>query len=253
MSRAASDRRWTAPRAIKGILVLQVFIALFLMGGDLLSALPRLAFPSEQPGFDSPVRPGDQTRRFSPRDTPLGPTRPYPSTRDMPNRLLFESDGDTLTLTGAIAPGDADRLQTHLTTLPAPPATLRLNSPGGAVHDALDIGRQIRAAGFDTTLRAGDICLSACPYMLAAGVTRTVDDAAQVGVHQHYFDTNTVLPAFLAVADIQRGQAEVMGYLNAMGIDPLVMRHALATPPDEIYVLLPEELVTYKFIERPAD
>lgn len=253
MSRAAPGPRWTAPRAIKGILALQVLIALVLMGGDLLSALPRLAFPSDQPGFDNPVRPGDQTRRFSPRDTPLGPTRPYPSTRDMPNRLLFESDGDALTLTGAIAPGDAERFETHLGTLPAPPATLRLNSPGGSVNDALAIGRRIRSDGFETTLRSGDICLSACPYMLAGGVTRTVDVDAQVGVHQHYFDANTVLPAFLAVSDIQRGQAEVMGYLNDMGIDPLVMRHALATPPDEIYVLLPEELVTYRFTEDPQE
>ena len=39
-----------------------------------------------------------------------------------------------------------------------------------------------------------------------------------------------------------------MTYLDDMGIDPLVMRHALVTPPDEIYVLLPEELRAYNFV-----
>jgi hypothetical protein len=31
-----------------------------------------------------------------------------------------------------------------------------------------------------------------------------------------------------------------------MGVDPLIMRHALITPPDEIYVLLPEQLIEYE-------
>jgi hypothetical protein len=33
-------------------------------------------------------------------------------------------------------------------------------------------------------------------------------------------------------------------------LDPLVMRHALATPPDEIYILLPEELERYRFVSE---
>jgi len=98
---------------------------------------------------------------------------------------------------------------------------------------------------------AGDICLSACPYILASGSTRNIHDDAQVGVHQHYFGTNSALPAFLAVEDIQRGQGEVMTYLHDMGVDPLIMRHALVTPPDEIYVLLPEQLTTYKMDTEP--
>ena len=52
----------------------------------------------------------------------------------------------------------------------------------------------------------------------------------------------------MAVEDIQRGQGEVMIYLEEMGIDPLVMSHALTTPSDEIYLLLPEELERYNFV-----
>jgi len=39
-----------------------------------------------------------------------------------------------------------------------------------------------------------------------------------------------------------------MTYLDEMGIDPLVMQHALSTPPDEIHVLLPSELLECRFI-----
>ena len=84
--------------------------------------------------------------------------------------------------------------------------------------------------------------------MLMGGVTRRVDDAAYVGVHQHYFGENVVQPAFLAVEDIQRGQGLVMGFLADMGADPLLMQHALVTPPDEIYIFLPEELVLYRIV-----
>ncbi len=244
-------RLMSAKGAITFILGLQLCIALFLMGRDLMAAIPHIAWPSSQPGFDTPVIPGDQTRRYAPRDTPLrpadegNPARPYRSTGDMPARLSFEQDSETLTITGQIAQGDAERFSDFLEAATGGIDTVRLNSPGGSVQDALAIGRTLREAGFDTLMGAGDICLSACPYVLASGTERRIHDAAQVGVHQHYFGTNTALPAFLAVEDIQRGQGEVMRYLDDMGVDPLIMQHALVTPPDEIYVLLPEQLTGY--------
>ena len=244
--------KFTAKTAIKAVLAVQLGIALFLMGRDLMAAIPHIAWPSNQPRFDTPVLPGDQTRRYAPRDTPLrqadegNPARPYRSTGDMPTRLSFEIKGETLTLTGQIADGDAARLADYLKTNPQTLSHIRLNSPGGSVRDALIIGREIRENTYDTLMGATDICLSACPYVLAAGTNRTIHEDAQVGVHQHYFGTNSALPAFLAVEDIQRGQGEVMAYLDEMGVDPLIMRHALMTPPDEIYVLLPTQLQSYK-------
>ncbi|MEL6889667.1 MAG: hypothetical protein AAFO86_13295, partial [Pseudomonadota bacterium] len=114
---------------------------------------------------------------------------------------------------------------------------------------ALALGRHIRMKGIATRMLPGEFCYSACPYLLAAGPSRDISQGASVGVHQHYFGENTLLPAAFAIEDIQRGQAEVMAYLDEMGIDPLVMTHALSTPPDQIYVLLPEELDQYGFTQ----
>ena len=36
-----------------------------------------------------------------------------------------------------------------------------------------------------------------------------------------------------------------MEYLSEMGIDLRLMRHSLATPPDEIYILTAQELIDY--------
>ncbi|MCP1168129.1 hypothetical protein NHG85_06245, partial [Limimaricola sp. ASW11-118] len=214
------------------------------------------AWPSTAPQLTEPVRPGDQTRRFRPDRLPAPPRRdgtPLPDTAEMPDRLRVRIEEGRMTLTGRIAPGDAARVATALERAEPPPATALLDSPGGSVTDALAIGRMLRDLGIGTRIGAGAVCLSACPYILAGGATRRVDESAWVGVHQHYFDQNTALPAIFAIEDIQRGQGEVMGYLLDMGIDPALMRHALATPPDEIYLLLPEEMERYRLASSEPD
>lgn len=234
-------------RTLRWLLTGQVVLALGLILVDIGPTIPRLLSPSSQPEMDAPTRPGDQTRRYRPRD----PSNPGPGiSPDMPRRLLTESvevDGRAaLRLRGAIAAGDADRIVEALQR--DRPELLTLDSPGGSVSDALQIGRVVREIGTDTHLPAGAVCLSACPYIFAGGVARDVDDAARLGVHQHSFGESTILPAFLAVEDIQRGQAEVLEHLDAMGIDLRIMGPALATPADEIYILTVDELETWNVV-----
>lgn len=248
---------FTVRGVILGILGVQMALAVLLAGRDVVNALPTLLSPSRMPTLDQPIRPGDQTRRFNPADLP-GRDRGDPAQRisipdpgDMPSRLRFDRlDDGVLLLTGAIAPGDAARLNDTLDTVTATtaPTRVRLHSPGGSVSDALAIGTRLRDEGLTTEMMAGDICLSACPYIFAGGITRMAEDGALLGVHQHYFGENTVLPAFLAVEDVQSGQAEVMAHLDALGVDVRVMQHALSTPPDEIYILTREELSEYEVI-----
>ena len=239
--------------AIRVIFVAQLAMGAWLVGHDLSVGLPRLFAPPVE-RIDVPTAPGDQTRRYEPATLPAQPASPgrrhFPQLDKMPTSLRFERDGDAARLSGAIAEGDARRFADWLAAEETPPVTLWLQSPGGSVTEALAIGRRIRADGLATGVDAGDVCLSACPYILAAGVLRTVDPAGMVGVHQHYFGESTVLPAFLAVRDIQRGQSEVVGYLAGMGVDLRLMQPALATPPDEIYILTPQELERFRLTTR---
>ena len=245
-------RRASPGTAIKAILGVQFAIGVLLVSGDLSDGWQGLRFAPPAPHLDRPVSPGDQTRRYRPDSQPAGPeTRPFPATTDMPDRLTVtqvEIDGQqALRLVGRIAPGDGARLTERLAEEDMPDR-IYLHSPGGSVSDALDLGRSLREAGFSTWVAAGDICLSACPYLLAAGVERHADAEAFVGVHQHYFGENTVLPAFLAVEDIQRGQGLVMAYLDEMGVDLRLMQPALLTPPEDIYVLLPQEMQDFDLV-----
>lgn len=235
-------------KVLGGVLVFQLALGMLLFWGDLRDGLRMPGFAPTSPALTEPIRPGDQTRRFSPDRAPA-PGRPMPDTPFSERLILTPLEaGTTALLEGTIAPGDAPRIAKQLEAMAPDLENIILNSPGGSVQDALDLGRALRNGGWQTGMRENDICYSACPYLLAAGVARDIPDSASVGVHQHYFGENTLLPAFVAVEDIQRGQGQVMEYLDRMGIDLRVMRHALVTPPDEIYVLLPSELRAYGFI-----
>lgn len=237
---------------IKLVLALQMGVGAILVAGDMASGWQGFGLRPNAPAMDQPVAPGDQRRRYRP-DAPGRemPGRPFPETGDLPPRLRVDpveyEGAPALRILGTIAPGDGARLAETLAAHDILPPIL-LHSPGGSVADALALGRYFRDAGARVTVAAGDLCLSACPYLLAGGAERMVDPDGSVGVHQHYFGENTVLPAFMAVEDIQRGQGVVMEYLVEMGIDPQVMQPALMTPPEEIYILLPEELENYGLV-----
>ncbi|MGR3369134.1 MAG: hypothetical protein ACU0CC_01780 [Sagittula sp.] len=235
-------------RTLAAVLIFQVGIGTLLVLGDIRSAPFSLPFSSPQaPRLSEPVRPGDQRRTYDPaRDRPT--VQPSRDAGELPDRLTLTYEDATWRLEGTIEDGDAQRLMPQITEADPKIETLVLQSPGGSVRDALDLGRHLRAAGIATSVLSGEICYSACPYLFAGGATRTAEPSASIGVHQHYFGESTILPAFVAVEDIQRGQAEVMTYLDDMGLDVRVMSHALATPADEIYILLPEELERYGFI-----
>lgn len=236
-------------RILTGVLVFQLVIGVLLIVGDVQQGGLRLpSFWTSTPRLTEPVRPGDQRRVFKPsRDRPA--TAPARDPGELPDRLVLTQDrGAVWRLEGAIREGDAERMIDQLDRADPRPGTLILQSPGGSVSDALALGRHLRSEGINTVMLSGEFCYSACPYLLAGGTSREIATDASIGVHQHYFGENSLLPAFIAVEDIQRGQGEVMAYLQEMGIDPLVMQHALTTPPDEIYILLPEELERYGFV-----
>jgi hypothetical protein len=241
MTTARKGRAASTGRVLRWLLGGQIALAVLLVGLDLGPYIPGMLAPPRAPELDQPTRPGDQTRRYRPRT----PASPGPGTGpDMPRRLLAAPttiDGEAaLSLRGAIAPGDAERIAVELDTVR--PAIVTLDSPGGSVVDALDIGRALRNLGADTRLEGAAVCLSACPYAFAGGVARSASEEARLGVHQHSFGNDTILPAFLAVEDIQRGQAEVLAHLDAMGVDLRIMGPAMATPAREIYILAPDEL-----------
>jgi hypothetical protein len=212
-----------------------------------------------QPSPTQPVAPGDQTRRFDPRKIPTlpGDERPrgpvlLPDT--MADIKFTYSDteefGRVMLVSGPIQEGDSDRFEIELAEQAEKPQTVALHSPGGAVAEALRMGRLIRDQGLNTMIAPDAVCNSACPLILFGGVERIVSRQGWVGMHQAYLGKDTFLTSRDTAFTIQALQAEVMSFISDMGVDPLVLAHAMATPPEDIYYLLPEQLENYHVATR---
>ncbi|MFD1798069.1 hypothetical protein ACFSC1_19045 [Paracoccus aurantiacus] len=230
--------------AIRAVLISQVLLAAAIICMDLRGSPGNAA-----PGLFAPPVDGPSVRPYRPD---LGPPQPgAPAMRPMPDSLQFKVEDGAISIVGQIAGGDADRFAGWLDQNRPAETRISLDSSGGSVADALAIGRTLRAGGYDTVVEDGAVCLSACPYILAGGVTRQATEGAVVGVHQHFFGKNTLLPAFMAVRDVQRAQASVMDYLDEMGVDLRLMSFALRTPPEEIHILDDEKMREFNLVTDP--
>ena len=137
-------------------------------------------------------------------------------------------------------------------------ALVVLESEGGSVHAALDLGRHIRKLGLDTTVghkveldrdkdakgeRRASIspradCQSMCPFVLLAGVHRTVPEKARVMVHQIWLGDRREDPAAGSYsADdlslVQRDIGKIAQYTVEMGGSIEIVDLAVRVPPWE--------------------
>lgn len=239
---------------LKLILGMQVFLFIVTVVLDL--EYRWLRYFNESELRTGPVEPGDQRRLFEPRKIepnvfPPETKRQVTLPEDMPKRLSFTVEqlpnlGRLILIYGNIEPGDFNRFVEYYKSLVKPPNIIAFSSPGGSVMEALELGRFIRTQNADTVMLPGMYCFSACPYMFGGGVKRTAYSQSAIGMHQHYYDESIVLPAFWAVEDIQVGQGLTMKFLIEMGVKPELMIYSLNTPPDEIYILVENELLETK-------
>jgi hypothetical protein len=90
-------------------------------------------------------------------------------------------NGDVVSINGGI--DESDYYKFVLQTTGMARATVRLNSPGGSLAEALAIGRVIRLRQYGTAVDSGNICHSACPLIWLAGSPRQLAATASLGFH----------------------------------------------------------------------
>jgi hypothetical protein len=215
-----------------------------------LSGQQPLALPTELapilPAFD-PGAPGGLP----------GPDVSTPmDTLRQPLEIKLGSGGE-LTVTGTIMPGSAASFAEAVASYAEYVKTVALDSPGGSVLDALEMGRLIREKGFATSVAAGSLCASSCPLVFAGGEERLATARSAIAVHQIYAATpsDSTLASRLAAAgsamsDAQTMTAEISRYLIDMGVDAEVWLRALETPPDRLSYFSPEDLTRLKLATR---
>ena len=104
----------------------------------------------------------------------------------------------------------------------APGDVVLLSSPGGALNQAAIMGEVIRTRGLVTAVATAGAsgklrpasCASACVLVYAGGQTRYGIAGSRLGVHR--FTTST--PVSDPLAEAQRIQGMVLGYMTKMGV-----------------------------------
>ncbi|KJC33883.1 hypothetical protein UP09_34755 [Bradyrhizobium sp. LTSP885] len=102
-----------------------------------------------------------------------------------------------------------------------------LSSPGGLVDQAAIIGETIRARGLFTAVGTADasgkvrpaICASACVLIFAGGEDRYGIRGSMLGVHRFRVPKPTDDP----VAETQRSQGLLLGYMTGMGVSSSIV------------------------------
>ena len=167
--------------------------------------------PADLTYVPQPILPPATTEDGGGRPRPALTTAP--EVLDEPLNIALGSNG-LLSLTGTIDPGSAQRFADEIAARGEYVSTVLLDSPGGSVDDALQIGRLILEKGLSTEVRDGGLCASSCPVIFASGSTRIAGPEAAIGVHQIYAAALSASPldalsvAGVAMADAQTATSE---------------------------------------------
>lgn len=137
------------------------------------------------------------------------------------------SDGtEVIFVDGEITVGDEEKFREL--TIKYKSAVVVLNSPGGVLKPALEIGRQVRLRGYSTIILEERECASACALIWLAGTRRIISGSGRVGFHASYIDEGG--------RKVESGVANAMVgfYLSQLNLSENAVIFATLAPPDEV-------------------
>jgi tetratricopeptide (TPR) repeat protein len=174
---------------------------------------------------------------------------------ELPNTVFMQgkiTKADIKVFQTLLAPYlDPKYLQTHQKPLwfkPDPSEStfnVSLDSQGGEVMAALELGRLFRKARVTAIVGKGRKCLSSCIFLLAGAVRRNFIEDHVVGIHRPYSSsTNASSYESMQESTLKLGE-QVRTYLMQMNIPDSLYEDMRRVPPEQIKMLSPNELEKY--------
>jgi uncharacterized protein YecT (DUF1311 family) len=136
-----------------------------------------------------------------------------------------------LEFTGRIVDGDAEKFLTA--TAGRKSVMIILQSPGGLVKEALEIGATIRTRGYSTLAPPGEGCYSSCALIWVSGAKRYMSPDSIIGFHAAYVEENG------QYRESGVANAEIGAYLNTLGLRIEAIRFFTTAGPDNFLTLSP--------------
>ncbi|WGS21650.1 hypothetical protein [Bradyrhizobium sp. ISRA463] len=161
-----------------------------------------------------------------------------------------------LAISGDIGVASASWLHDQLKKAQLSPGdVILLSSDGGKLNQGTIMGEIIRAHGLATAVGTADAsgqvraasCASACVLVYAGGKTRYGIHGSLLGVHRF----TTEGPMHDPVAETQRTQGRVLGYMTKMGVSSRIVE--LMSQTSDIRWLNPKDAFAMNLITTPVD
>ncbi len=150
-----------------------------------------------------------------------------------------------LSIRGDIEIQDAALVRSYLAkSKPDAHVSLFIQSKGGDVETAMEIGRALRAVNARVST---DKCFSACVLVFIGGVNRSVSSSAArgwgLGIHRLYFASLSPKMASSDIARRRRAANEgVKSYISSMNVSGLLFEMMEAIPPEKMRLLTRDEV-----------
>jgi hypothetical protein len=153
-------------------------------------------------------------------------------------------------ITGAIDEADVSHFKeivSPLTSLDGIEILVEVNSPGGKVIPAMEIGNIIRDNWLWTSLVINDptaVCYSSCVLIFAAGAVRIQPDLPAIGIHRPFFEAELFagLDKTEAKQKYDALLSNVRLYLGKMGMAPELYQAMIQVPSNELRNLTAAEI-----------
>ena len=161
------------------------------------------------------------------------------SNADVEVRPLRLGDSDSLILSGEIKSSDVFELTKHLSKH----HSIELNSLGGDLSAAINIGKLLRNRNIMAFVSYDHTCVSACVLVLAGSTFRMIK--GKIGIHRPYLpqDNATTVEEQKVIYDSIR--KVVINYLDIMNINPTLYDDMFRISPRSVKFLSKEELDFY--------
>lgn len=120
---------------------------------------------------------------------------------------------------------------------------LDIDSAGGMVEDGIRAGDVIADSGWTIWVREGDMCHSACLFVLAAGDNRMI--SGPVGIHRIIRLQSTATTRAELDAELRAVHDGIKDYFSRNGVDVAVADMMMTVPSRALRLLTTEELRGY--------
>jgi hypothetical protein len=141
-------------------------------------------------------------------------------------------DAAFVTVAGEFVPSDAEQFRSAVAMFPN--AIVALQSNGGSLAAAIDIGTQIRLRNYSTLVPDNTLCASACATAWLGGTQRFMGRQAMIGFHAAYLNQDG------HAVETGSGNALLGAYLNKLGLPDRAVVFITQSSPESMTWLSPE-------------